>query len=76
MWIPDTVNKKNLDLKIFFYSCLIFLKKGNLPDLLATSGDYLRVWLTSDTGTRLECLLNNVIIIHFFAFFFVNHSKC
>ncbi|CAF4542394.1 unnamed protein product, partial [Rotaria sp. Silwood2] len=33
--------------------------KGTLPDLLATSGDYLRIWQTSDNGTRLECLLNN-----------------
>lgn len=33
--------------------------KGAFPDLLATSGDYLRVWQTSDSGTRLECLLNN-----------------
>lgn len=35
--------------------------KGIFPDLLATSGDYLRVWRSSDTETRLECLLNNVI---------------
>uniref|UniRef100_A0A1I8J5K4 DDB1- and CUL4-associated factor 7 n=1 Tax=Macrostomum lignano TaxID=282301 RepID=A0A1I8J5K4_9PLAT len=29
-------------------------------DLLATSGDYLRVWrVVSDTETKLECLLNN-----------------
>ncbi|CAF4365922.1 unnamed protein product, partial [Rotaria sordida] len=34
--------------------------KGAFPDLLATSGDYLRVWQTGDSGTRLECLLNNV----------------
>ena len=36
------------------------LKKGSFPDLLATSGDYLRVWQINDHGTRLECLLNNV----------------
>jgi len=37
------------------------LQKGVFPDLLATSGDYLRVWrVTSETETRLECLLNNV----------------
>ncbi|XP_075462913.1 LOW QUALITY PROTEIN: DDB1- and CUL4-associated factor 7-like [Ascaphus truei] len=29
------------------------------PDLLATSGDYLRVWRVGETETRLECLLNN-----------------
>jgi len=36
-------------------------QKGVFPDLLATSGDYLRVWrVASETETRLECLLNNV----------------
>jgi len=45
------------------------LKKGTFPDLLATSGDYLRVWQTSDNGTRLECLLNNVkTYFHLFKF--------
>lgn len=35
--------------------------KGTFPDLLATSGDYLRVWkVVSNSETRLECLLNNV----------------
>lgn len=44
--------------------------KGAMPDLLATSGDYLRVWRVGDpsqqpqgndnAATRLECLLNNV----------------
>jgi hypothetical protein len=30
-------------------------------DLLATTGDYLRLWHISENGTpRLECLLNNV----------------
>ncbi|CAG2174178.1 unnamed protein product [Oppiella nova] len=33
--------------------------KGHFPDLLATSGDYLRVWRAGDNETRLECLLNN-----------------
>ncbi|KAK2157381.1 hypothetical protein LSH36_193g13056 [Paralvinella palmiformis] len=33
--------------------------KGAYPDLLATSGDYLRVWRVGDTDTRQECLLNN-----------------
>jgi hypothetical protein len=41
------------------------LQKGAFPDLLATSGDYLRVWQTGDSGTRLECLLNNVRISSF-----------
>lgn len=34
--------------------------KGIYPDLLATSGDYLRVWRSNESETRLECLLNNV----------------
>jgi len=39
----------------------VMLQKGVFPDLLATSGDYLRVWrVTGETETRLECLLNNV----------------
>jgi WD repeat-containing protein 68 len=33
--------------------------KGIYPDLLATSGDYLRVWRAGEPETRLECLLNN-----------------
>lgn len=33
--------------------------KGGYPDLLATSGDYLRVWRVSENESRLECLLNN-----------------
>lgn len=34
--------------------------QGIYPDLLATSGDYLRVWRATDTNeTKLECLLNN-----------------
>ncbi|CAJ0939853.1 unnamed protein product, partial [Mesorhabditis belari] len=33
--------------------------KGTFPDLLATSGDYLRLWrLGSDDGATLEALLN------------------
>ncbi|XP_017482468.1 PREDICTED: DDB1- and CUL4-associated factor 7-like [Rhagoletis zephyria] len=30
-----------------------------LPDLLATSGDYLRLWRVSDNGVSMESLLNN-----------------
>jgi hypothetical protein len=40
---------------------LFIFQKGIYPDLLATSGDYLRVWrCVNDTETRLETLLNNV----------------
>jgi WD repeat-containing protein 68 len=33
--------------------------KGQLPDLLATSGDYLRIWKISESEGKLESLLNN-----------------
>ncbi|KAL0274192.1 UNVERIFIED_CONTAM: hypothetical protein PYX00_006673 [Menopon gallinae] len=33
--------------------------KGVFPDLLATSGDYLRVWRAGEPEIRLECILNN-----------------
>ena len=33
--------------------------KGTYPDLLATSGDYLRVWRAGEPETKQECLLNN-----------------
>jgi WD repeat-containing protein 68 len=55
-----------MSLSLFF-----LLKKGTFPDLLATSGDYLRVWQTSDNGTRLECLLNNVKLFWFFSVYFI-----
>ena len=29
------------------------------PDLLATSGDYMRLWDVKETGTTLKCCLNN-----------------
>lgn len=35
-------------------------KTCELPDLLATSGDYLRIWKVEESGAALECLLNNV----------------
>jgi len=35
-------------------------KTGSRPDLLATTGDYLRIWKVSEEkGTTLACLLNN-----------------
>ena len=50
-------------LTFFIHNFLgIVFQKGVFPDLLATSGDYLRVWRVGDTETRLECLLNNVSI--------------
>jgi WD repeat-containing protein 68 len=34
-------------------------QKNNWPDLLATTGDYLRIWRISENDARLESLLNN-----------------
>ena len=47
--------------------CLLHFQKGVFPDLLATSGDYLRVWRAGESDTRLECLLNNVSSLGSFA---------
>jgi len=34
---------------------------GKLPDLLTTSGDYLRVWkVNANNDVTMECLRNNV----------------
>jgi len=33
--------------------------KGIYPDLVASSGDYLRIWKVSDNNAFMECLLNN-----------------
>ncbi|VDM02978.1 unnamed protein product [Schistocephalus solidus] len=33
--------------------------KGTCPDLLATSGDYLRIWKVGDNDVKMECMLNN-----------------
>ena len=35
-------------------------KAATQDDLLATTGDYLRLWSVSDNGIHLKCLLNNV----------------
>eukprot|EP00823_Brevimastigomonas_motovehiculus_P004066 TRINITY_DN2605_c0_g1_i1.p1 TRINITY_DN2605_c0_g1~~TRINITY_DN2605_c0_g1_i1.p1 ORF type:complete len:368 (-),score=101.76 TRINITY_DN2605_c0_g1_i1:20-1123(-) len=34
-------------------------KNGNKEDVLATTGDYLRLWKVSDDGVKMKCLLNN-----------------
>ena len=47
-------------------SYIFIQQKGGYPDLVATSGDYLRVWRVSDSEVRLECLLNNVRILSFY----------
>ena len=33
---------------------------AQLPDLVATSGDYLRLWRVNESQIRQECMLNNV----------------
>lgn len=33
---------------------------AQLPDLVATSGDYLRLWRVTESQVRQECMLNNV----------------
>ena len=35
-------------------------KECNCPDLVATTGDYLRIWHLTEEGTTLQKLLNNV----------------
>ena len=35
-------------------------KETNHPDLMATTGDYLRIWLIQEEGVILQKLLNNV----------------
>lgn len=52
-------------IRMLLISIFVF-QKGVFPDLLATSGDYLRVWRAVDTETRLECILNNVSFLFFF----------
>lgn len=50
--IYNKQNNKNLD---------GILQKGVYPDLLATTGDYLRLWrLDGENGAKLEVRLNNV----------------
>eukprot|EP00126_Sphaerothecum_destruens_P007633 Sdes_comp19925_c0_seq2m12361 len=34
-------------------------KNGSMPDLLATTGDYLRIWEVKSNSVEQKCLLNN-----------------
>ena len=36
---------------------------AQLPDLVATSGDYLRLWRVTESQVRQECMLNNVSLL-------------
>lgn len=53
--VKVTLNHFLLCTSIESYKCFSAL----FPDLLATSGDYLRVWRAAEPETRLECVLNN-----------------
>ena len=51
------------------------------PDLLATSGDYLRLWRVGNGEVHQECMLNNVsgALLPFDLCFFnsiVSHNVC
>lgn len=35
-------------------------KEGSRPDLLATTGEFLRIWQITEDNVRMELLLNNV----------------
>lgn len=43
------------------------MQVGQLPDLVATAGDYLRLWRVTDSEVRQECMLNNVCKVSIFS---------
>jgi len=65
--VDDETGKFSSDPKLTFQhpyppTKIMFIpdKEGNSPDLLATTGDFLRIWRVSDDGVQLHKLLNNV----------------
>ena len=48
---------KSYIIKLFYH---VLYQKAHYPDLVATSGDYLRIWRVGNSEVRLEALLNNV----------------
>ena len=48
---------------------------GQYTDLVATAGDYLRLWRCTDSEVRQECMLNNVslAVVVFYSFLFVHY---
>ena len=47
-------------------------QRGHYPDLVATSGDYLRVWNVSNNNeVKLEALLNNVSYVYFISSYYL-----
>lgn len=39
-------------------------RTGCRPDLVGTTGDYMRLWEVTEKGVQLKCLLNNVCSGH------------
>ena len=65
--MDDETGKFSSDAKLSFAhpyppTKLMFIpdREGAHPDLLATTGDYLRIWHLTEDGTMLQKLLNNV----------------
>ena len=65
--VDDETGKFSSDPKLTFQhpyppTKIMFVpdKEGAQPDLLATTGDYLRIWKVTEDGVVLNKLLNNV----------------
>lgn len=65
--VDDETGKFSSDPKLTFQhpyppTKIMFMpdKEGAQPDLLATTGDYLRIWKVEEDGVQLHKLLNNV----------------
>ena len=65
--VDDETGKFSSDPKLTFQhpyppTKIMFIpdKENSRPDLLATTGDFLRIWQVSDDGVQLHKLLNNV----------------
>lgn len=70
VWLPavdDETGRFTCDPQLTFHhpypvTKLMFIpdKDAGRPDLLATTGDYLRIWQLTENGAVLQKLLNNV----------------
>ena len=65
--VDDETGKFSSDPKLTFQhpyppTKIMFIpdKEGSSPDLLATTGDFLRIWRVSEDSVQLHKLLNNV----------------
>ena len=68
--VDDETGKFSSDPKLTFQhpyppTKIMFVpdKEGAQPDLLATTGDYLRIWKVTEDGVQLNKLLNNVRLL-------------